>query len=39
MRRLAAARNGECGLQIVGLPELAAHLAGGIHLSGTQEVT
>src|SRR5436305_1590908 len=29
MRRLAAARTGECGLQIFTLPQLAARLAGG----------
>ena len=38
MRRLAAARNGECGVQIFNLPELAAHLAGGFAYPAPKEL-
>jgi PD-(D/E)XK nuclease superfamily len=38
MRRAAAARANECGLQILSLPQLAARLAGGFTASVTAEV-
>ncbi len=38
MRRLAAARNGESGLQILSLAELAAHLAGGFSYPASKEI-
>jgi hypothetical protein len=38
MRRLAAARAGQCGLQIFSLPQVAARLAGGFLYSITPEV-
>src|SRR4051794_41810598 len=37
-RRLEAARVGECGLQIVTLPQLAARLAGGFFYPATPEL-
>src|SRR5437879_3740679 len=38
MRRAAAARANECGLQIMNLPQLAARLAGGFAAPVTAEV-
>jgi hypothetical protein len=38
MRRLSAARAGECGLQIMNLPQLAARLAGGFTYPVTSEL-
>ncbi len=38
MRRLAAARDGECGLQIFNLPQVAARLAGGFLYPITPEL-
>ena len=37
MRRVAAARANECGLQILNLPQLAARLAGGFTMPVTPE--
>jgi hypothetical protein len=37
MRRFAAARANECGLQILSMPQLAARLAGGFTVPVTAE--